>query len=229
MLELEEIKDLRDSHYAQYFKEAFFIATNCFSPRWSDLGLRSVKEIVGSKADERIVTWTPPNFTAFWPVCEHFGHHGVEKLLKDGATKQDIVNAFKLGTFDPCFEVRWKEQIARLENLDLGSDLKISGFVQRNHKKEKMFFTHNHPTYNVVAWIGSQLLKRLGFESQSEEECALIQHDLNGTWNTWPETRYEFDHFGFSYPLRYKTTVCWRGEDWYHSEISKICDRIAAQ
>lgn len=224
VLELDGCSDLAGSEYERCFRDANFIATNCFTPKWNNIGFERLMQVSG-KARTSVFTWPPPNFTALWPVCEHLGTHGVDKMLKSGATRKDIIQAFKNGTFDPCFEARWDEQIGRLVNIDLGCDIKISGFMQRNHKKQKMFFTANHPTFNLVAWIGSQLMTRIGCNGASEDECVTIPHDTLGTWNTWPETKYEFAHYGFEYPMRYEHTEHWGGQEWYHSQIAKICLR----
>jgi hypothetical protein len=110
----------------------------------------------------------------------------------------------------------------------LKSDIGLSEFIARNFKTHKLFFTENHPTFSIVAWIGSRIMKLLGLVHEEEDHILLHSGDRLGTWNVWPETRYEFDHYGFQYPLRYANTQCWGGVEWYHGQIAKICDRLCA-
>lgn len=227
VLECDGVSDIADSPYRNVFENASVIVTNCFSPKWANLGLHRVHNL--RREGCTVLTWVPPNFAALWPVVDSFGEHGVLAMLKSGARCNDIIEAFKNGSFNPMFGVRMNEQIARLKSLETSCDIKVSDFVERNVKNTKLWFTENHPSYGIVAWIGAQLSKAIGNETDTVESCSSYCHDLLGDWNVWPETHYEFDHFGFSYPIRYATTPHWGGEEWYHSLIRKICNRVESE
>lgn len=224
ILEINKVLDLRDFVDRKKFEEADYIFTNCFSPKWADLGLHRVNEI--RKSSSQLFTWVPPNFSAFWPIVEFHGEDGVVEMLRRGATAEEIIRAFNEHSFEPFFANRWVEQMTRLWEKERGCDIKIASFCERNQTKVKLWFTDNHPTYNVVAWLGSQIVAKLGGEPETEESCLARPHDFNGVWNTWPETHYEFGHFQFEYPMRHATTSHWGGIEYYHGLITRISDRF---
>lgn len=226
VLECDGVNDIADSPHRSAIERADFIGTNCFSPRWANLGLHRVHEL--RKPSSKLFTWVPPNFAALWPVVEHFGEHGVMAMIKDGAKCGDIIEAFKTMRFNPMFAQRWTEQTERIAKLESTCDIKLSDFVIRNRTWLKLWFTENHPTYHIVAHIGMQLANLIGEDMRAAEDCASVQHDALGIWNTWPETEYEFNHFGFAYPMRYETTPNWGGLEWYHGLIHRIFDRVAS-
>lgn len=224
VLELDGIVDLRKCVDSKKFEEADYIFTNCFSPCWVDLGLHRVNEL--RKPSSQLFTWPPPNFAAFWPIVEYHGEHGVIEMLKKNYKTKEIIKAFKERRFEPFFAQRWVEQITRLQNREKDCDIKVAGFCERNQKQSKLWFTENHPTYNVIAWIGSQIIEKLGGVGESEQSCVARDHAFNGTWNAWPETHYEFGHFEFEYPMRHINTSHWGGIEFYHGLITKIADRF---
>lgn len=224
VMELSELLDLRDFVDRKKFEEADYVFTNCFSPRWADLGLHRVNEI--RKSSSQLFTWVPPNFSAFWPVVDAHGEHGVVAMLKQGMTSEEIIRAFDERRFEPDFARRWVEQMGRLWEREKDCDIKVAGFCERHQTEIKLWFTDNHPTYNIIAWLGSQIVAKLGGEPETEESCVARDHAANGTWNAWPETHYEFGHFQFKYPMRYATTPHWGGPEFYHGLITKIADRF---
>jgi hypothetical protein len=223
-LEQDGVKDLAQSQYRKMIENADIIAANHYSPKWADLGLHRLLEL--KKPTTPLITWPPPNLAALWPVVEGYGEEAVIAMLNAGATPGDIMEAYDAMRFDPLFAFRWTDQILRLKEIETHCEVKISDFCERNHRSVKLWFTSNHATYNLVAWMGSQLATSFGVGGESEERCLSYPHDANGTWNTFPETRYEFDYYKFSYPMRYPRTDFWGGKEWYKTVIIKICDRI---
>lgn len=207
--------------FRDLFGAADFIFTNKFSTRWQSLDIASVTEF--ATRAQTIKTWVPPNFRAFWPAVQYDVEVGVDAMLKEECTVDDILFLFKTKQFDPLFEAMWNDQITRLKALEAGRDIQLSEFVERNHRAVKLWFTSNHPTWHIIAWIGSRICSLLGVEAETEAQCLAHRHDYSGTWNVWPETFYEFDFYKFEYPMRYRTTAQWGGLEWYWKQITEIC------
>lgn len=224
-LEQDGVADLAQSDYVRLIGSADVVAANFYSPKWKDLGLERLREL--KKASAPLITWPPPNFAAFWPVVEGYGEEGVERMFRCGAKKEDILDAYDSMKFDPLFSERFPDQLDRLREIETKTDIKIADFCERNHRRVKLWFTSNHPTTNLVAWMGTQIGRALGLELDTEESCLDYAPDVTGDWNTFPETRYEFEHYRFEYPMRYARTQYWGGPEWYRSVIAKICDRLA--
>lgn len=174
----------------------------------------------------RCYNFVPPNNAALWPVVEHFGERGVTEAMDRGESLERICDNFRNGSFDPLFYSRWAAQIARLKEKESLCDIRISEFCERNVKKCKLWFTENHPTFNLIACISSQFEKLLGIPYTTEEECVWIKSDTLGIWNAHPETSYEFDHYGFEYPMRYEN--CYGGFQWYLDLIKRIAAKRSA-
>ncbi len=123
---------------------------------------------------------------------------------------------------DCQFEKRFKHDAARMFERETSSDLLATRFVIDNFKRQKMFFTPNHPTMAVIGFMVDQFLNRLGHPLMGEEHALSLPLMTDVGENHYPETDYEFNHYGFQYPMRYADNM--GGRKFYHSEIERICE-----
>lgn len=201
------------------FKNTSLILSNPFIGQYEPMNLKYFPVNTGT-----CFTYVPPNNAALWPVVEHFGERGVVELLEQGMNPEQIWQMLEAGTFDSRFDVRWNAQIIRLAEREKSCDIGISGFCRRNLRKCKLWFTENHPTYNLIGYVGSQLCKLAGFVPDSEDACAVLNPAHCGDWNASPETRYEFEHFRFEYPMRFDKSL--GGLPYYKTLIHNIARRF---
>lgn len=201
------------------FKNTSLILSNPFIGQYEPMNLKYFPIRTGT-----CFTYVPPNNAALWPVVEHFGERGVVELLHEGKDPEQIWKMLEAGTFNPRFDVRWTAQILRLEEREKSCDIGISGFCRRNLKKCKLWFTENHPTYNLIGYIGSQFCRLAGYRHDPEDVCASLNPAEHGEWNASPETHYEFQHYGFEYPMRFDKSL--GGIAYYKSLIHNISKRF---
>lgn len=154
----------------------------------------------------RVITWTPPNFSAFWPVAGGYcGAIAVLAALDAGKTVDEIKASFANGTFDPLFKLRWRIEMGRVQDRDATSDVGMGGFIQRNHKTHKLFMGFSHPSFLIMAHMGAAIMEQLGFTK--DDEAAVLGYNYEmGALAGEPETEYEFKHYGFTYPMRHAET-----------------------
>lgn len=151
----------------------------------------------------KIITFTAPNFSAFWPFAYGYtGCIGLLDMFDKGVSQEAGWQAFVNGDFDPLFNLRWRLEMGRLDDRDQYHDIKLAEFVARAHKKVKLFMSSSHPTFIPMAYVGAELCSLLGLPGESFE--SLLQHDYKrGAIGGQPETEYEFKHYDFEYPMRH--------------------------
>lgn len=201
------------------FRNTSLILSNPFIGQYEPMNLNHFPVTTGTS-----FTYVPPNNAALWPVVEHFGERGVVELLAQNISPAQVWRMMEDGRFNPRFDIRWPAQIQRLKDREKSCDIGISGFCERNLRKCKLWFTENHPTYNLIAYIGSQFCRLAGFDPQSEAECAALNPAQCGEWNASPETRYEFGYYGFEYPMSFQNSL--GGLPYYKTLIDSIALRF---
>lgn len=171
------------------------------------------------RPDVRVVTFTAPNFSVFWPISGNYcGVLAVMNALDMGKAEAEIHQEFDRGDFDPLFYLRWRIEMGRIEHRDRTHDVKLRDFISRNHQAHKLFMSASHPSFTTVAYLGSEIIRTLGYAADDEAKVLSYDHAIE-SMGIWPETDYEFNHFGFTYPRRYLTTEA-GGMEIYHRLIS---------
>lgn len=198
------------------FGSADLLITNPMNPKFEELS--TVPLLPKCKSTCKIATFVPPSVAAFWPVVEVFGEEPIAKAMLDGLTVDQAVDSFMQSKMDFLFAYRYQSQMERLKRREQDCDVGISGFIDKHLKTHKMFFTANHPTFNLVGYMVEQLLVKLGFESKGSDDWVL-QLPINGAGfsNHYPETAYEWGHYGFQYPIRWERE--WGGPHKFYPEI----------
>jgi len=186
------------------FKSADILLTNNMGPRHLSHSLNRVIPML--RSDCRIITWTAPNFSAFWPISEGYcGAIAVLEALDRGKSVNQICQDFEQAQFDPLFNLRWRIEMGRISDRDNTHDVKLGDFIQRNFRTHKLFMGASHPSFLPMAHMGAQIIRMLGHECDSEEQVLAYDYNI-GTMAGEPETGYEFKHYGFTYPMRHLTT-----------------------
>jgi len=193
--------DTNNSNVHKAFAEADAIICNILSDKFQEFSTNVLFK--NCKPDCNIVSFVPPCCACWWPVAPYWGEEGVVWSMGLGISEEEMIKMFLNGSFYCEFPIRFKDQIDRLAFRERNRDVKISDFIKRHYKDFKMFFTINHPTFNLVAYIVDCCLAELGFKQLGEEHSLSLPVNHAGFGNHYPETDYEWDFYGFRYPKRY--------------------------
>jgi hypothetical protein len=171
------------------------------------------------------VSMESPQASCFWPFVEGpiLGEMPVQVMCGSGASATEIKATFDSGAMQCYFRERFSADTERMSRREVHSDAKSANFVAKNYTRVKMFFTENHPTMPVLGWMTDQFLARLGHPMMGEEHALGLPPDTLPGENHFPETSYEWDYYGFSYPRRYEANM--GGMKHYHAVIDRICAR----
>lgn len=198
------------------FKHADLVITNPMNPKFEELS--TIPLLPLCKPDCKIATFVPPSVSSFWPVVEVFGEEPIAKAILAGLTCEQTIGQFMTGKLDCLFDYRYQSQMERLKLREKDCDVAISGFIDNHLKTHKMFFTSNHPTFHLAAYIVEQLLHKLNLSMARGADWALSM-PVNGAGfsNHHPETDYEWRHYGFTYPQRWEKE--WGGAAKFYPEV----------
>lgn len=196
--------------------ETDVLVTYNMGARHGSFSLSNVRKML--KPGCNVVTFVAPNCSIFWPVSYTYcGVLSALHALDRGQTSDEIIRDFDAGTFDPVFKMRWRLEMGRIEDRDSTHDVKLCRFIERNHKTHKLFLAASHPSFITIAWLGSGIMQKLGHPADSEAQILALD-PLIDAMGMWPETHYEWEHFGFRYPLLHPRTQV-GGIEHYHSVI----------
>lgn len=173
------------------------------------------------RKDCRHFTMESPQASCFFPVVQGTAELPVKLLLDHGWDADRIVRHFDSGNMDFRWAERFWDDSKRMMRRDQFTDLKAAEFVIRNYQTAKMFFTHNHPTGHVIAYMMDQFIGLIGEESYGEAAALMGPVQLDVGENHYPETEYEWDHYQFKFPRRYEGNM--RGMEFYREQIRAIC------
>lgn len=175
------------------------------------------------KLDAKALSYSGPNQGCWWVICPIFGEHGAWELFDQGLSNQQVWNKLQDGSFDPKFEERFKLQMAWMKGHDSGTDAGMFDFILNHYKRCKMFFTFNHPTYNLIACIADQCFTKLGYTPLGDEHSISLPSDSCMVADVYPESHYEFDYFKFEYPMKFDKGM--GGFGWYKERITEARQR----
>lgn len=82
---------------------------------------------------------------------------------------------------------------SNIAGSDRGLDVRISEFVRRNYKKQRLFHTINHPSKAVFKFIGYQILSILGIEDLISFNKDPLSH------TSYPIYRSHFDNLNLEF------------------------------
>lgn len=202
------------------FAKAHTIVTNPMNPKFEELS--TIPLLAQTKA--AVVQFVPPCFAAFWPVVEYFGEQPVAYAMLKGQCIADIQTDFLDGKLECKFTERYMHQIARLKEREKACDVRIADFINTHLKTHKLFFTGNHPTFTLITHIMERCLEKLGYDSRGLDWTLSVGVNEAKFADHFPETKYEWDYYGFEYPIRWPEDR--GGNKFYLDAISTIYRRM---
>lgn len=166
----------------------------------------------------KVLSYAGPHHGCWWVVCPVHGEQPVHACFDRGMSDADIYASIINGTFDPQFPKRFELQMAWLKGYQTGTDAGMADFIERNYRKCKLFFTYNHPSYNLIGYITDVLMGKLGYPMLGEDHAIALPSDRGLFADQFPETHYEWDFYKFEYPMRWQHGH--GGIGWYKSVIA---------
>ena len=102
-----------------------------------------------------------PSFEALWPICLGFGDEHIRELLRAGVSRDEIKRRISACTLDCHLPQRFTESVVRLRAKDDEVEIGFADFFLRRYKNHRMFFTHNHPSFSLVAYLCMRIEKSI--------------------------------------------------------------------
>lgn len=207
----------RDPRFVQAFQEADFVVYHPL--RREKFGEFSTDALLAHCKPTCVKIGIPsPSISCFWPITEYFGLEPVLALKRAGLTAEQVISCFENRSgFDPMFWPRWSQGVGRILLKEQSCDVKIADFVIRNQQRTKLWLTFNHPTYRLIAYMVEQCLARMDGEARDEDFVLQLPMNAYGFTHNFPETQYEWDYFGFTYPMTIRKDR--GGPEWYRQLI----------
>lgn len=169
----------------------------------------------------KLASFAGPHHGCWWLICPFFGEEGVVAMLTDGFTPQEIFRSIENKVFNPKFKERFEQQMAWLKGYQHATDVRLTDFILEEYQKCKMFFTFNHPSCHLLAFAADECLAHFGFERKGREHAiSVVQADEKMMGDVFPETEYEWAHYGFKYPMRWTDRM--GGMEFYRSQVERI-------
>lgn len=176
------------------------------------------------RPDCKLASFGGPHHGCWWVICPFFGEEPVFRLFDRGATNEQVWELITTKTFNPCFEERWREQMAFMKGYQHATDVRLTDFIQDEHRKCKMFFTFNHPTCHVLAFCADECLAEFGFERKGREHAiSVVPADDMMVGEVYPETDYEWEYYKLEYPQRWVGRM--GGIEFYRTVLPDVRNR----
>lgn len=165
---------------------------------------------------ERLITFSAPNFEAYFPDVLTVPGAGAEERFPPplewhsrimvqcraaGIPVEEVADIyvshglFRASAMRRTLDRTWEKYARREQDVDLATlDL-----VRREYAREALFYTWNHPGDKVFALLFRGMLRVLGFNAAAQE--AALRAIRNGAWgfgfNIWPIITRHHDLFAF--------------------------------
>jgi len=185
----------------------------------------SDREIVRQvKPECKLASFGGPHQGCWWLICPFFGEEAVIHYLEAGFSAEAIWSKVLEEKFEPEFRRRFENNMAFLKGYQHGTDVRMTEFIADCYQKCKLFFTFNHPSCQLLAFVTDECLGQMGFERKGREHALTqVAADEKMVGEVYPETDYEWDYYGFEYPQRWSDRM--GGIHFYHEVILGIEQR----
>jgi hypothetical protein len=131
--------------------------------------------------------------SSFWPIFQAgqgknsnrwFGNESIDKLLINGLDKSEILNLYHKNKIDWEYKKRFENSIQILKNKESITDMKISGFIEKNFKNQLLFLIPQHPTSIIFLNLANQILEKLNMKKLDESVIKTV-NDLGAEDSTY--------------------------------------------
>jgi hypothetical protein len=92
-------------------------------------------------------------------------HEPVTALRDNGMSLEEINSKIYSKDFDWKFKERFEKTMAILRDKEQLCNIKVSDFINENHKHHLLFHTQNHPTLFLLQHVANQIIQYVGHDS----------------------------------------------------------------
>jgi hypothetical protein len=184
-------------------------------------GLSHVTILRSLKPECKTASFGGPHHGCWWLICPFFGEEPVWAYLDQGLTPDQIWGKVQDKSFDPLFKDRFTQQMAFMKGYQHATDVRLTEFISQNYKKCKLFFTFNHPSCHVLAFLTDECLGQMGFARLGQDHAVYqVAADEKMVGDVYPETDFEWQYYGLEYPQRWADRM--GGLQFYRERIDEI-------
>lgn len=197
-----------------------------------------LQDIHGQYATDHVKTYLPATCKkisfpyiyndALWPLFEERDKIGGEEvilnLIEKGYSLKRIIRMFCAEEIDFEFERRFQKSLEILKQRETVTDLKVSDYILKNIRKEKIFLTQNHQTSNFYLYCTNQILKYLGLSAM--DSSIHFHPNETGLPDCWPQSPYEIKHYKYGYRFDWKIFHSKKVDSNWHKFHIKIIGKI---
>lgn len=197
------------------FANADFLIYNVLSEKF---GVFSTNVLLKHmKSDLKLCSFVPPSCACWWVLTEHYGEEPVQMAIDEGLKVEEIVALYKASTLDWKFQYRFQTQIDRLRHRERLRDVPLSAYVMRHYKTHRMFFTYNHPSFHVIAYLTDECLGHLGFKQLGEDHSLSVGQNEAKMGNHYPDHSAMWEFYKFEFPMEFQHER--GGADAYYPQV----------
>ena len=191
----------------------------------------SIKSIL--KPDTQIFTMPVPYFTGYFPeqfylhdengnvgYCEGLPSPYHNKFILYGyvnkRSPQEILDLLYSENINQNVEQIAQQSINELQNREKELNFTISDFIAENYKKQRLFYTLNHPTKFLLFYMAKKIMSVLALYDNCEYDIECVQKDFLNSYITpilpsvqkrlnleitseWNNTKYTLDFIKITY------------------------------
>lgn len=116
-------------------------------------------------------------------------------LLDEGVNLDDILEQYKNGEIDFKLAERFEFCLRRTKKEELKNTIKLSNFILKNYRNQKLFWTHNHATNLVYQEICKQIQELTDIQFDVDKILEMPEFDVMQS----PISPYDIKTHGYNF------------------------------
>jgi hypothetical protein len=114
------------------------------------------------------------------PFGAIYGEEKVLDLLRGGATRGEVVDAYLAGAIDFELPERFGSCLTEMLRREEATDIRVGAYIAENFRAERLFVTHNHPTTALLAEMCVQVAAYAGLPIDLEALRSIEDQNVGG-------------------------------------------------
>ena len=145
----------------------------------------------------------------------------IEKLKSEGKTLDEIIELYGNNKINFNYKERYDNSMKILREKEELCDVIVSDYIEENIRREKLFFTQNHPTTSIFIHCVNQIMDLLKIDHKFKKEN-YKQNEINLP-GSWIHTQYDINYWNFNYDVKLEQHLA---EHHYIQHIKNIYNSI---
>ena len=128
----------------------------------------------------------------------------ITNLKKSNYTLDNILKLYDDNKLDFNYEERKIKGINILKSKETTCDVKISDFILKNYKKQKLFYMPNHPTHIILKEMSKQILEKLNIDYNNFD--TLFKNNNYNLSCEIPVSKYDKNYHNYEFEINCEDT-----------------------